>query len=142
MILCCLGCAIFGITEVPTDGVEFDTGDQARETSPTDPPIIPVPPTDQPTVDIPMGVTYFPPSTADDAAPSGSAWDPERGEARKAFISTEDQSSASSLHRSTANQSPPLPVQTQLAPMDLLDCNASSVAPQSDTISGSIHELD
>jgi Transmembrane Fragile-X-F protein len=27
IILCCLGLAIFGITEVPTDGVEFDTGD-------------------------------------------------------------------------------------------------------------------
>lgn len=27
LILCCLGCAIFGITEVNTDGVEFDTGD-------------------------------------------------------------------------------------------------------------------
>ena len=27
IILCCLGCAIFGITEVSTDGVEFDTGE-------------------------------------------------------------------------------------------------------------------
>lgn len=27
IILCCLGCAIFGITEVPTDGVQFDTTD-------------------------------------------------------------------------------------------------------------------
>jgi hypothetical protein len=27
IILCCLGLAIFGITEVPTDGVEFDTTD-------------------------------------------------------------------------------------------------------------------
>jgi hypothetical protein len=27
LILCCLGCAIFGITEVSTDGVEFDTGE-------------------------------------------------------------------------------------------------------------------
>ena len=27
IILCCLGFAIFGITEVPTDGVEFDTGE-------------------------------------------------------------------------------------------------------------------
>lgn len=27
MMLCCLGCAIFGIQEVPTDGVEFDTAD-------------------------------------------------------------------------------------------------------------------
>jgi len=28
LILCCIGCAIFGITEVPTDGVEFDTGQE------------------------------------------------------------------------------------------------------------------
>ncbi|KAL7563258.1 hypothetical protein ACA910_016625 [Epithemia clementina (nom. ined.)] len=27
IMLCCLGCAIFGIQEVPTDGVEFDTAD-------------------------------------------------------------------------------------------------------------------
>jgi len=27
ILLLCLGCAIFGITEVPTDGVEFDTAD-------------------------------------------------------------------------------------------------------------------
>ena len=27
--MCCLGCAIFGITEVPTDGVEFDVSDFA-----------------------------------------------------------------------------------------------------------------
>jgi hypothetical protein len=27
IILCCLGFAIFGITEVPTDGVGFETGD-------------------------------------------------------------------------------------------------------------------
>ena len=25
IILCCIGVAIFGITEVPTDGVDFDT---------------------------------------------------------------------------------------------------------------------
>lgn len=38
-MLCCLGCAIFGITEVPTNGVEFDTGELSdsgtQETSPT-----------------------------------------------------------------------------------------------------------
>lgn len=33
MILCCLGCAIFGITEVRTDGVEFDTGDAGIDAS-------------------------------------------------------------------------------------------------------------
>jgi hypothetical protein len=27
IILCCLGLAIFGITEVPTEGLEFDAGD-------------------------------------------------------------------------------------------------------------------
>jgi hypothetical protein len=27
--LCCVGCAIFGITEVPTDGVAFDASDFA-----------------------------------------------------------------------------------------------------------------
>lgn len=31
MILCCLGCAIFGITEISTDGVEFDTGDASQD---------------------------------------------------------------------------------------------------------------
>jgi hypothetical protein len=25
MILCCIGCAIFGVTEVPTDGIHFDS---------------------------------------------------------------------------------------------------------------------
>ena len=32
-ILLCLGCAIFGITEVPTDGVEFDTGEFGGESN-------------------------------------------------------------------------------------------------------------
>jgi hypothetical protein len=125
---------------VPTDGVEFDTGDQAGESSPSEPPIIPVPPSDQPTVDVPMGATYNPPSTAEDAAVSGSGWDPEMGEVRKAFISTEDQSSA--IQGLAATLSPPLPAQTQPPPMDLLDSNPSDVAPQADAIGGSIHELD
>jgi hypothetical protein len=33
IILCCLGLAIFGITEVPTEGVEFDTSDFVVEGS-------------------------------------------------------------------------------------------------------------
>ena len=33
LILCCLGCAIFGITEVSTDGVEFDTGEGGLDPS-------------------------------------------------------------------------------------------------------------
>ena len=38
IMLCCLGCAIFGIQEVPTDGVEFDTADfgySSTEAKPT-----------------------------------------------------------------------------------------------------------
>lgn len=42
IILCCLGCAIFGITEVPTDGVEFDAADLSEtptaESSPVNAP--------------------------------------------------------------------------------------------------------
>jgi hypothetical protein len=57
IILCCLGCAIFGITEVPTDGVVFDTGDfaysnaeqQTAASPPTAAPYIPPPP---PNVDV------------------------------------------------------------------------------------------
>lgn len=26
-MLCCIGCAIFGVTEVSTDGIDFETGD-------------------------------------------------------------------------------------------------------------------
>jgi hypothetical protein len=137
-----LGCAIFGITEVPTDGVEFDTGDQAGETSSAEPPIIPVPPSNQPTVDVPMGASYSPPPATEDAVVSGPGWDPEMGEARKAFISTEGQSSGSAIHGLTATLSPPLPDQTQVPPVDLLDSNPSAEAPQADTIGGSLHELD
>lgn len=50
LILCCLGCAIFGIQEVPTDGVEFDNADFGARTS-----------QDQKTFD-PMN--YAPPSVA------------------------------------------------------------------------------
>eukprot|EP00934_Nitzschia_sp_Nitz4_P008218 Nitzschia sp. Nitz4//scaffold221_size33835//7947//9732//NITZ4_007850-RA/size33835-processed-gene-0.20-mRNA-1//-1//CDS//3329542554//8208//frame0 len=38
LVLSCLGCAIFGITEVSTDGVEFDTGDYENESAHTDDP--------------------------------------------------------------------------------------------------------
>ena len=52
-MLLCLGCAIFGITEVPTDGVEFDVGDGGGE-SPTDGPI-----------PVAMGSNYTPPPQND-----------------------------------------------------------------------------
>lgn len=49
LVLFCLGCAIFGITEVPTDGVEFDVGDGGGE-SPTDN-----------SIPVAMGSNYSPP---------------------------------------------------------------------------------
>eukprot|EP00977_Amphora_coffeiformis_P005715 scaffold1211_cov169-Amphora_coffeaeformis.AAC.14 len=89
IILLCLGCAIFGVTEVPTDGVEFDTAtygysgptaqsatttntpeaapapNRTEPTQPGDPPIItPMPPNE------PQMATYAPPSSG--AAPTNA----------------------------------------------------------------------
>ena len=66
LILCCIGCAIFGITEVSTDGVEFDTG---QETDVEQPAAAPVgthyePPRDTnptPKVGTPQGTIITPP---------------------------------------------------------------------------------
>lgn len=87
-ILLCLGCAIFGVSEVPTDGVEFDTANYGysgptaqsaatttapeaaptpnrkgsttvSSSSPSAPIITPVPPK---TADEPQTATYAPPS--------------------------------------------------------------------------------
>jgi hypothetical protein len=89
-----------------------------------------------------MGATYNPPPTTEDVVVSGSGWDPEMGEVRKAFISTEEQGSSSAIQGLTAALSPQVPAQTQPPPIDLLDSNHSTVALEPDTIGGSIHELD
>ena len=52
-MLLCLGCAIFGITEVPTDGVEFDVGDGGGD-SPT-----------EGSIPVAMGSNYNPPPRND-----------------------------------------------------------------------------
>jgi hypothetical protein len=71
IILLCLGCAIFGVTEVPTDGVEFDTANYgysgptaqsaATTEAPSAPIITPVPPM---SANEPITATYAPPSAA------------------------------------------------------------------------------
>lgn len=68
IMLCCLGCAIFGITEVSTDGVEFDTGEGVGEN----------------TMDAaPMGSNYTPPRNED---PSNQAEpDPEAGSSQESI---------------------------------------------------------
>ena len=88
--MCCLGCAIFGITEVPTDGVEFDSGDQeagwhAPAGPQSDPPVIPVPPTKS---SAPASNTQYNPPSQGSTTDKTGVWDPERGEARKSFIET------------------------------------------------------
>ena len=125
-----MGCAIFGITEVPTDGVEFDTGDQPGEGSPGEPPIIPVHTQAAPQQ---SSSPYIPhPHAAAGEGPSGGL-DPERGEV---FGSPE-------LNHTPAVAIPnPTSLAPAQPPLDLLDSNAAS-APKTDDIGGgAIHELD
>jgi len=132
-----LGCAIFGITEVPTDGVEFDTGSQAHGDT-ASPPIIPAPPAN--TGLQPTGAMYNPPpnGAAAQETASSSGWDPEKGEARKGFISTSSvQSPAVVIGNTNPTSQQPSSQQPQV---DLLD--SSNAAPQTDALGGSIHELD
>lgn len=62
IILCCLGCAIFGITEISTDGVEFDTGEGMGDST---------------TDTAPLGTNYMPPQ--DEESPTEAELDPEKG---------------------------------------------------------------
>jgi len=91
IILCCLGCAIFGIKEVPTDGVEFDTADFGYSSGGA-PPSSAQPATDS--------VNYAPPSAAT-ATPAQSP-----------VIVMPPPSAAAPIQ---------LPAQAQPQPVDLLD---------------------
>jgi hypothetical protein len=94
-----LGCAIFGITEVPTDGVEFDMNDFAESNvgesptavaSSTDPVVqldavgtaytppkpATIPPPVSPTVLVPPPVV----NSSETLSAPKSMWDPEKGE--------------------------------------------------------------
>lgn len=147
LVLCCLGCAIFGITEVPTDGVEFDSGDQLNDSG--EPPMIPV---KTQNASQPIVAPYNPPEQPGDTPSANDAggWDPEKGQPRNnvsaqparaaaaaTFDATIPQKAASAAHarvtESSASKSSP--------PVDLLDVT-SKVTPKADALSGSIHELD
>ena len=69
IILCCLGCAIFGITEVPTDGIEFDTGDFGDASTEAGPAAAPV------------GTHYEPPAAEESSAEPEPVPDLEAGKA-------------------------------------------------------------
>jgi hypothetical protein len=59
IILCCLGCAIFGISEIPTDGVQFEEGDFG-ESGNADPTVA--------TTFASQSKTYMHPEAAEDAS--------------------------------------------------------------------------
>jgi hypothetical protein len=120
IVLCCLGCAIFGITEVPTDGVDFDTSDfgysstnnagQSPAPTPTAAPYIPPPP----------------PSSDVATEQSGATLVPETGQG--------DSNTGSSAI------SPPT---AETAPVDLLnDAEQGQISPPQETKSGELHDLD
>jgi hypothetical protein len=115
-----LGCAIFGITEVPTDGVDFDTSDYGY--SSTNNAGQPAPPT-------PTAAPYIPPPppSADVATEQPAATlVPETGQS--------DSNTGSSAI-------PPPTVDS--APVDLLnDVEQGQSSPPQETKSGEFHDLD
>lgn len=147
IILSCLGCAIFGITEVPTDGVEFDTGDQnagAPANMAAEPPIIMVPPTQPASASSPTVTPYNPPSQQGESSNNNnSGWDPEKGEVRKGFIATAAPVPDGVIPQESTTASQPGQPTSQQPPVDLLDSNtAAAAALNTDPHGGSIHELD
>jgi hypothetical protein len=128
LILCCLGCAIFGITEVPTDGVDFDTGDFGGESNAES---ISSPPA------APTGTNYAPPLGNDDSTATASASatsdpDPEKGEGTMG-------DSESKM------QVIPEPAAATAPALDLLDDYEQGNPPKqtpSAADQGGIHELD
>ena len=122
-MLCCLGCAIFGITEVPTDGVEFDTeglSDSGTQESPTA------------AAAPPAGVSYVPPTKVQPCEPQQSNPDLEKGE-------TAPNSATSTIQEAVQ----PEPMQP---PPDLLN-DVEQGKPENDeslnvSHQSAIHELD
>jgi len=112
IILCCLGCAIFGITEVPTDGLEFDTGGYGAMAGGTGPI-----PTQAPEKTSTSPIYVPPPAAQTSAAPT--------------IIPTPDPAT-------TTSEPPSQPTPPQ--PVDLLDDARPSEGKQDGV--GEIHELD
>mmetsp|Transcript_12611 Transcript_12611/g.34971 ORF Transcript_12611/g.34971 Transcript_12611/m.34971 type:complete len:582 (-) Transcript_12611:6987-8732(-) len=118
IVLCCLGCAIFGIQEVPTDGVEFDTAEfgYGGGTSATE-----MPPARS-------SVHYAPPPAATPSPvivmpPPPSSSEPEAQQPSKSTI--------------------PVPVAAPAPqPVDLLDNNTSSTRDRTSADEEQIGELD
>ena len=110
---------------MPTDGVEFDTGDHSA--GEMEPPVVPVVPTQPAAASQPIVAPYNPPQQGADC------WDPEKGEAAQVASTTIPQDPVPAAQSSQPG--------TQESPVDLLD--SSPTAPKADdALAGSIHELD
>ena len=121
LILLCLGCAIFGITEVPTDGVEFDTGDFGGESNGES--VV------SPTPDVPSGANYTPPRQTEE---SPAERDPEAGQPMEA-----EESGAKDAQPEISPTAAAAPTS---AKVDLLDDIEAGQTQRSNN--GTIHELD
>lgn len=126
--MCCLGCAIFGITEVPTDGVDFDTGDISGSAT-----------SDTAGASATGGTATAyvpPPANAQSAAPQPSTTpDMEQGSA-----------TAPAGGEPTADPTIPKPSQPSQPPTaDLLDVEQGQPPPaenRDSAMQNSLHELD
>jgi hypothetical protein len=132
IILCCLGCAIFGITEVPTDGVDFDTGEISDSGTYSDTPTQPA--AASPT---PGGTAAYvppPPSTQAGASAQTSTPDMEQGQAP-----TTDATPITTIPEPSTETLP-----SQTTPADLLDIEqGQQPADNKDSaMQNSLHELD
>jgi hypothetical protein len=120
IVLCCLGCAIFGITEVPTDGIDFDTSDFGYSSTNN---------AGQPAVPTPTAAPYIPPPppSADVATEQPAATlAPETGQGDS----------------NTGSGAIPTPT-VESAPVDLLnDAEQGQTSPSQETKSGEFHDLD
>jgi hypothetical protein len=126
MVLLCLGCAIFGITEVPTDGVDFDTGDYGADHGESN-------------MATPLaaatGTGYAPPTGHDESSTEHSELDPEKGVG--AMLTTSQFQSEPQDAEIQDQAVAPL----QAAPVDLLDDVEQGKQIQQSK-SGELHDLD
>jgi hypothetical protein len=127
IVLLCLGCAIFGITEVPTDGVDFDTVDYGTDHG-------------ESSVATPLaaatGTSYAPPTGNDETYTDHSELDPEKG---VGAMLTAPQLQSETQNASQIQDQAAVPLQA--APVDLLDDVEQGKQIQQSN-SGELHDLD
>ena len=130
IILCCLGCAIFGITEVPTDGVDFDTGDfdegDAHDV-------------EEGSVAAPVGTHYEPPQT--EGSQSGNSPEAQSSNIETGSTTEIQQGTADENQNGTQGQQHSL-VTASGPPVDLLDDSEQGKKAEQEVATGELNDLD